>query len=30
MRSRVNLIRFQNFIDHAHGRDSLAGTASGL
>jgi hypothetical protein len=30
MRPRVNLVRFQNFIDHAHGRDSLAGTAPGL
>ncbi len=26
--TRVNLVRFQNFIDHAHGRDSLAGALS--
>ena len=27
MRPRVNLVRFQNFINHTHGRDSLAGAA---
>jgi hypothetical protein len=30
VRPRVNLVRFQNFINHAHGRDSLAGALRGV